>query len=87
MIELEPIEPLLEPRFGEVARGVGRDAEPAPHHLDERQERHAGALRAADRLQQEDRLIVQQLGELEDEPRLAEPGVADDVDGAEAALP
>ena len=85
-IEFESIEPLFEFRFDEVRRGIGGNTEPAPHHLDERQEWHAGTLLAADRFQQQHGLIVQRLGELEYEPRLAETCVADHVDGAEAAL-
>src|SRR6185437_13669944 len=35
LIELEPFKALLEPRLGEVARRVGRKAEPAPYHFDQ----------------------------------------------------
>lgn len=38
------------------------------------------------RFEQQDRLIAQGLGELEDQARLAEPCVADHVDGTEIAL-
>jgi hypothetical protein len=84
--DAEPLQALAELDLGQLPRhAVLVDPEPALQQFDQRQEGHRRPFGTADRLEQQHRLIAERLGEFEDQPRLAKPGVANHVDRPKAA--